>query len=265
MCELLAMSSRHPTKLTSSLTALASHAKGVSRDGWGAAFYQGHDVALYRDVTSAEDSLAVHFLESSGPTTTLSIAYIRHATHGTIALANTGPYMRELNGRMHVFAHNGSLTGLPKFDKERFRPVGETDSEQAFCFLLERMSGLDHSPDQLPSTNLRMNLVAEVAKELRTYGPASFLYSDGDLLFAHADRRIQPLTRQVSAPALYRLECPVNKTSALVVDSGDSDAGKAQKVVLFASVPLTNEAWKPMPEGELIAVQNGEVVSNFQL
>jgi len=265
MCELLAMSSRHPTKLTSSLTVLASHAKGISRDGWGVAFYRGNDVALYRDITPADESHVVHFLESNGPTTTLSIAYIRHATQGAIGFANTGPYTRELNGRMHVFAHNGSLTGLPRFHgKGRFLAVGETDSEQAFCLLLERMSKVSAS-NLLPSLEIRLNLVAEFAKELRSYGPASFIYSDGDLLFAYADRRIQPLTRQVSAPALYRLECPVNKTPALVVDRLGSDEGKAQQVVLLASVPLTDEAWEPMPEGELIAVRNGEVVSTIQL
>jgi len=57
MCELLAMSCRHPARLTSSLTALASHASGDSRnrDGWGLAFYQGHDVALYRDTSPADN------------------------------------------------------------------------------------------------------------------------------------------------------------------------------------------------------------------
>lgn len=254
MCELLAMSSQKSTRLTYSLASLASHAKGVSRDGWGVAYYQGLDVALYRDITSAEDSSTVKMLESSGPMTTLSIAYIRHATYGTIKLANTGPYTRELNGRMHVFSHNGNLTNLPPCSgRARFQPIGETDSEQAFCLLLERMSQLNSPSNQLPSAEARIELVTATAKELRSYGPASFLYSDGDLLFAHADRRIQPLTKKVSAPALYLLECPL-------VDSEIN-----QGVILLASVPLSKEDWKPLPEGQVISARNGKIVSTIQL
>lgn len=60
MCELLTMSCRYPARLTSSLTALASHAKGDSRnrDGWGLAFYQGRDVALYRDTRRLSENKA---------------------------------------------------------------------------------------------------------------------------------------------------------------------------------------------------------------
>lgn len=51
MCELLALSTSGPTRLTFSLHTLASRggATGSSRDGWGVAFYQGEDVALFRE------------------------------------------------------------------------------------------------------------------------------------------------------------------------------------------------------------------------
>ena len=72
MCELLAMSCRLPARLTSSLSALASHAMGDSRnrDGWGLAFYQGMDVALYRDTTPADASPLVLWLQANGTATT---------------------------------------------------------------------------------------------------------------------------------------------------------------------------------------------------
>jgi glutamine amidotransferase len=266
MCELLAMSCLHPARLTTSLTALASHAQGASRrrDGWGAAYYQGHDVALYRDTKPADTSAQVRWLEENGPTTTLAISYIRHATQGEIALANTGPFVRELDGRMHVFAHNGNLKDLARYHPRmtgRFEPVGETDSEFAFCLLLDRIGQLEHAPRQWPPLQLRMEAVAAVAVELRTFGPASFLYADGDALFAHADRRLQPLTGQVAAPALYRLECPAENSSTLLRDCLLPDSTTVQRMILLASVPLTDESWKPMPEGEVIAVRHGEIVA----
>ena len=42
--------------------------------------------------------------------------------------------------------------------------------------------------------------------------------------------------------------------------SGLSVRGARQEVTLFASVPLTDEHWTPLAEGELVAVVRGEVV-----
>ncbi|WP_448505372.1 class II glutamine amidotransferase [Immundisolibacter sp.] len=271
MCELLAMSCSQPARLTSSLTALASHACGDSRnrDGWGLAFYQGHDVALYRDTTSADTCPLVPWLEANGPATTLSLGYIRHATQGAINLANTGPFSRELNGRMQVFAHNGNLKNIehsPLAGKLGFfQPVGETDSELAFCLLLDRIRQLEHAPHELPPVQARLHSVAEVALVLRAFGPASFVYADSDVLFVHADRRLQPLTGQVTAPALYRLVCPAGSEAALVRDCNSPDENAAQRLILLTSVPLTQENWTPMPEGEVIAVRQGEIVATLQL
>jgi hypothetical protein len=145
MCELLALSSSRPVNLTFSLETLAARwgAAGSAHDGWGVAFYQGTDVALFREPAAAADSALVRFLETEGPATHLAISHIRHATQGGESLANTQPFVRELGGRAHVFAHNGDLPGIYSCDALALgshRPVGQTDSERAFCVLLERLS-----------------------------------------------------------------------------------------------------------------------------
>ena len=136
MCELLALSSSQPVRLSFSLQALAARGgtTGRAHDGWGVAFYQGHDVVLFREPAAAADSALVRFLESSGPATELAISHIRHATQGELSLANTQPFVRELRGRRHVFAHNGNLPGIYRsaaLALDRYRPVGQTDSEHA--------------------------------------------------------------------------------------------------------------------------------------
>ncbi len=258
MCELLAMSCRHPARLTSSLTALASHAQGISRnrDGWGLAFYQDRDVALYRGMEAADTSSLVQWLEEYGPLTGLSLGYIRHATQGDIKLANTGPFIRELNGRIHCFAHNGNLTQLDDDSisaPRHFQPVGDSDSELAFCYLLARIEKLHEQHTGFPPFEARLKAVAEIAVMLRNFGPANFLYADGDTLFAHADRRMQPSTGKVTPPGLYLLQCPTFSTSKLLKPSQAPHLLKAQRAVLFASVPLTDENWVPLTQGAALS------------
>ena len=75
----------------------------------------------------------------------LALSHIRRATRGPVSLANTQPFARELGGRTHVFAHNGDLPGIEKISAlplERDHPVGQTDSEYAFCALLAHMESL---------------------------------------------------------------------------------------------------------------------------
>jgi hypothetical protein len=94
MCELLAMSSRRSTPLAFSSETLAAHGGRTARnrDGWGAAFYQDNDVALFREPTAAGDSPLVRVLETYGPSTTLAISHIRRATRGAVAFSNTQPF-----------------------------------------------------------------------------------------------------------------------------------------------------------------------------
>lgn len=82
MSELLALSTSHPARLTFSLHTLASRGglTGRAHDGWGVAFYQGQDVALFREPPAAQGIALVSHLETQGPNTSLAVSHIRHAT-----------------------------------------------------------------------------------------------------------------------------------------------------------------------------------------
>lgn len=271
MCELLALSCRYPARLTTSLTCLAARAqKAVSRnhDGWGAAFYQGADVALYRDTSPADQSPLVPWLESHGPETTLSMAYIRHATQGQLELANTGPYARELNGRMRLFAHNGNLTGIRdqyQSDRWRHQPVGETDSEFAFCLLLEGLAAQEDGNKTLPPVDDRLAILATLFGELRELGPANFLYADSQTLFVHADRRLQPATGRIEPPALYLRTCDSEQSPELLDQSVPGSVAPGQRVALISTVPLNDKPWQPLAEGEMLAIEAGTIVARIRL
>jgi glutamine amidotransferase len=154
MCELFALSASAPVDTTLSLGELARHGgeTGIHAHGWGVAFLDGSDVRLVRDPSAAAFSPWVQCLQAHPIRSDTVLAHIRHATQGPVTLSNTQPFVRELWGRAHVFAHNGHLgEGIvsENMNGHRFMPIGETDSEVAFCILMERLAAGDASPDHL--------------------------------------------------------------------------------------------------------------------
>jgi predicted glutamine amidotransferase len=245
MCELFAMCSREPTDARASLAAFARHGglDAPHGDGWGLAYYAEGDVRLVKDPEPASRSECLRFLNERAFASSMVLSHIRRATQGRLAMRNCQPFARELGGRMHVFAHNGDLD-LARLAQRlplgRFRPVGETDSEYAFCALLERV------PVGAPLEE-RLAAVADFAAALRALGPANFLYADGEVLFAHGDRRSPGEGRAPVPPGLHVLE---------------RSCAPAQRVVLAASVPLSDEpGWRPLAKGDLLALRAGRIVA----
>ncbi len=265
MCELFAMSSGRPAGLSVSFDEFARHGGGTrpNRDGFGIAFYDGRDALLIREPEPAADSDWLRFVRDHVHFCDRVVAHVRRATHGTPALANTHPFSRELGGAVHVFAHNGDLRGIDRLANgapRRYTPVGDTDSEQAFCLLMERMAAIwDDAP---PPVEARLELFADFAAEMRALGPANFLYGDGTYVYAHGDRRVQAGTNEIMPPGLVLLErsggpAGDSAPAGLSVDCGD------HAMALVASVPLTDEDWEPVGEGETLLLHEGGVAARI--
>ena len=245
------MSAREPTSIQRSLGELARHGgdTGPHRDGWGVAYMEHGDAFVIREPEAAHASDLLGFVQARDPHSNLVIAHVRRATQGERMLRNTQPFQRELGGRTHIFAHNGMLPGIegdPRFAARWSRPVGDTDSEHAFCALVDRLRPLWDR--RVPTLQERFEEVVEFAKDLRTRGPANFLYSDGEVIFAHGHRRKHD-TGSIEPPGLHVL-------CRRCVEASE------QEVVLFASVPLTGERWRPLVEGEVVAVRDGRIVAS---
>lgn len=266
MCELFAMSSRYPATLHMSLEEFSRHGglSGPHKDGWGIAWYDERDIRLIKEASPAADSACVRFIQENPFATRFALSHVRKATQGAVALRNCQPFVREMGGAWHCFAHNGDLAGIDAampIRPETFRPVGETDSEFAFCALLERLRPL-WSGREGPSLESRHEVVELFAAELRKLGPANFLYCDGDALFAHGDRRHHD-DGTIHPPGLWRLQrhCPAGgelATDGLRIEAHGAD----QEVVLFASVPLTREDWVPLSRGEILVATIGQLATS---
>lgn len=262
MCELFGLSSRTPTTVTLSLETFARRGgrTGPHSDGWGIAYHDGRDALIVRDVVAAASSPWMPFITASAPMASTVLSHIRRATQGAVSLPNTQPFHRELGGRVHVFIHNGDLDGVQAPPQSRFRPIGETDSERAFCLLMERMSGPWLSAaDGTPPLSERAAVFRAFCAEMAPLGPANFLYSDGTTLFAHGHRRTQE-DGVIRPPGLHVLcrTCATER-NALAADGITIGPG-GQSVLLFASVPLSDEAWRPLDEGEIVVAEAGRVI-----
>lgn len=265
MCELFGVSASHPIRMRYSLHAFAEHGGLLhpNKSGWGIAYREGLDGVLLKEPAPAAESPWIDFVSRHPIQSDCVIAHVRYATAGEPSYANTHPFTRELGGRTHFFAHNGSMkdirTRLP-LSGDRFRTVGETDSEHAFCYLLGRLAPLWRPADARPSLEERLDAVAQAAGELAKLGPANFLYSDGHTLFAHAHKRCwDEGDGRFSEPRPPGLSVGVLEdilTKGLHVEKTHSDA----RMTFVASVPLTEDGWKPLPEGTVIALENGREI-----
>ncbi len=269
MCELFAFSGEHPALLRYSLREFAQRGGGGhNADGWGLAHYIDGDVRLLKEAGAARDSACLEFIGAHPLRSHLVLSHIRRATQGASAMRNCQPFVRELGGAMHVFAHNGHLDRSALHELAApggFAPVGETDSELAFCVLLERLRPLWHGVTAPPDLEARRSVVAGFAEQLRALGPANFLYTDGDALFAHGHKRTQE-GGAIRPPGLHLLCRSCDSGSAGFETPGlrivPTHPGGAQ--VLFASVPLTASAgapWRALAEGELLVARSGQLIA----
>ena len=268
MCELLGMSARLPASITLSLNELARHGgeTGPHVDGWGIAYYEGPDANLIRESTAAANSTLMSTLRRYEVESEIVLAHIRLASQGSVKLRNTHPFRRELASRVHTFAHNGHLSGIKDRFKyspfQRITPIGDTDSEHAFCVLMQRLSALWTRCDELPPLSARIQIVSEFANDIGQFGPANFLYSDGDALFVHGHVRTQA-DGQRRAPGLHYISvtCDYGLGRSKLVGV-EFKSKQIQQVTLVSTSPLREGGWKPMKKGQLLVIRGGKVVHN---
>ncbi|TMH06631.1 MAG: class II glutamine amidotransferase [Betaproteobacteria bacterium] len=247
MCQLLGMNANTPTDVMFSFTGLATRAE-EHKDGFGIAFFEGAGLRLLVDHHSARVSPVAELVKRYPIKSDNVIAHIRKATQGRVALQNTHPFVRELWGRYWVFAHNGDLQGFHPRLHGAFRPVGDTDSEHAFCWLMQELAKAHAS---VPGVDELSATLRELVPQVARHGNFNLLLSNGEALWAHASTRLHYLVRRhpFGHATLHDEDLTVNFAQQTTPDD---------RVAVVATEPLTDdEAWTPFAAGELRVFVDG--------
>jgi glutamine amidotransferase len=250
MCQLLGMNCNTPTDIVFSFSGFATRAVEHA-DGFGIAFFEGRGVRLFVDHQAASSSPVAELIKRYPIQSQHVIAHIRKATQGHVALENCHPFVRELWGHYWAFAHNGNLVDFDPKLHAAFKPVGDTDSERAFCWLMQELA---KSHASMPSVAELTATLAELVPQVARHGTFNFMLSQGQALWAHCTTRLHYLVRQhpFGMARLQDQDMAVNFAELARADD---------RVAVIATEPLTrDETWVPMESGQLMAFVGGAPV-----
>ena len=250
MCQLLGMNSNTPTDITFSFRGFAHRGGNTAdhADGWGIAFFEGRGLRHFVDHQRAADSPIAELIRHYPIKSLNVIAHIRKATQGPVSLQNCHPFVRELWGRYWVFAHNGDLKEFRPRLHAHFHPVGNTDSEHAFCWIMQE---LWKSHACTPSVAELTHTLRELAAQIAPHGTFNFLLSNGEALWAHATTKLCYVERGYPFAQAQLSDDDLSVNFAEHTTPND-------RVAIVVTTPLTtNEQWTPFAPGELMVFGDG--------
>jgi predicted glutamine amidotransferase len=256
MCQLLAMSCNSSAAISFSFTGFAERGGRTDHhaDGWGIGFYEATGCRTFHDDAPACSSALAAFVKSYPIKARIVLAHIRKATQGETGLSNCHPFQREWFGRKWLFAHNGDVRQWRPALHGAARPVGTTDSEHAFCWLMQRLRDqFDASPSE-PTWSELAPALAQWAGECAQHGNFNVTISDGRALFVHCSSHLFVLQRQFPFPVAQLTDCDVSVDLSALNHRDD-------QLAIIATAPLTHEAsWQRLRAGESRLYENGQCV-----
>lgn len=244
MCELFGMSASGSTTASTALAEfrLRGGETADNPDGWGLAWWEKGVFRLSKEPTPAHLSTRFARLCETARSK-LVLAHVRKARLPPVrALSSTHPFQQTCCGMEWVFAHNGLVPEIVDIERASdnpvCRPMGETDSEHAFCHLLGHIARhFYHSPEADPMT--RFGNLAVASGLVSSLGKFNFLMSEGEYLIAYGHDR------------LHYLEQPL---------ATGSD-GNPVAWAMIATEPLDHIGqWTPFEAGELRVYRHGRMM-----
>jgi len=253
MCELLGISFNQSVKPTLSFRGFRYRGES-NPHGWGLAYYPDNSVQVIKEPIKASESSLSDFIKNYPQIRSrVFIANVRLTSGSAITHQNTHPFQREINGREFVFAHNGTLYNYRRLETGRYKPVGETDSEYAFCHIINCIG--EREINQWTDENFRW--LWHILKTVNNHGSFNCIFSDGKYLFCYYDKR------GYNGLCFVQRKAPFS-TVHLEDEDFEIDLPEekepSQKGFIIATRRLTDERWENFHPGELIVFKYGEIV-----
>ena len=251
MCELLGMSANVPTDICFSFAGLSRRGgeTGPHVDGWGIVFYEKNGVREFKDYMPSCRSSLSQFLSEYPIKSHIVISHIRQANVGGVGLENTHPFQRELWGQAWSYAHNGQVPSASNLENTRFFPIGTTDSERIFCWL---MDALDRRFDAPPAPEVWAEYLSDLCESINVQGVFNLLLTNGKALFAFCSTKLCWITRRAPFGVAYLSDKDLSIDFSTVTTEHDI-------VTMIATQPLThNESWHTMVSGKCRLFVEGE-------
>ena len=267
MCQLLGMNCNTPTDIGFSFAGFRKRGGETDHheDGFGIAFFEKNDngrtgLRLFHDDKPSYLSPVADLVNHYPIKAMNVIAHIRKATTGGIGLASTHPFVREVWGEPWVFAHNGQMSEsfIRRTERlhatgnaEHYAPIGDTDSELAFCYLLNRLKA---TFKKRPSDEALFAFLTAQCRYLSGNGLFNCLISNGNWQLAYAGSLLFYLTRKAPFGEAHLSDGEMAVNFNDVTTSTD-------RVTILVTIPLTsNEKWQQLAVDECVVFADGEVI-----
>ncbi|MBB63657.1 MAG: transglutaminase [Waddliaceae bacterium] len=249
--------------LTPSLDIHLSHnSNSVAPYGWGIAWHPDNKAAalLYKQTnTSAEVSSTNEMPDIAAfrsktficKAKTDSAGYTHHEIQ---------PFSKSFAGNDWLFAHCGnidknSLRELFTSDSKFLTPLGRSDSELAFCFLLGKFYQEGLESIKAATTSLLLSWLAELDK----IGVPDITMSDGtSMLIYRGEHSQEHYYFSRITPSETKIELESSTITANFQDPRDIYRTK----FILSNEPFSTGQWEEIKQGQLLIVSNGAITSS---
>lgn len=228
--------------------------------GWGFGWYPGdHSSAM---VTKDPGALGKHVLldaitDWANFRSTVFFCKVRGASKG-YNHTQSQPFSRSFAGRDWLFMHNGDLDKieLEKLHGTKTRslePLGNTDSELAFCSLLSLIQG----SDTRKVADIGPGVLHPWFQRFDALGSSDMCLSDGDSIVCfHGSQSPKQM-------CYARIQPPDNQGTYVseAAEISLSDPRDAYRTALIvSSSPFASGQWTQMQPGQMVVIRRGTVV-----
>ncbi len=229
MCEIFGLSSQSDFEANDYLKNFYSHSTHHPH-GWGLACIARNGALIEKESIEASKSNYLKERLSQPVESKIILAHIRYATIGNVEYRNCHPFTGKDNtGRRWTLIHNGTIFDYPKLNPYIQKQMGDTDSERIFLYLVDRLNAAQTKKGSRLVFEERFELFDNIICDMAKGNKLNLLFSDGKYLYAHTNCK----------GTLYCLT--------------------KNNMTILATVPLSEEAWQPLPFTRLTAFYNGKL------